>query len=105
MIFTKGLGKQLADKRIRVNAVAPQPVWTPLQVTGGQPPEKLPTFGQNTPLGRAGQAVRPASISGGKLFDGTGVRCCRRARWTLASSPLLFLTQADRSYSRSYMPL
>jgi NAD(P)-dependent dehydrogenase (short-subunit alcohol dehydrogenase family) len=61
MIFTKGLAKQLADKGIRVNAVAPGPVWTPLQVTGGQPPEKLPTFGQNTPLGRAGQ---PAELAG-----------------------------------------
>ena len=37
MIFTKGLAKQLAPKGIRVNAIAPGPVWTPLQVTGGQP--------------------------------------------------------------------
>jgi NAD(P)-dependent dehydrogenase (short-subunit alcohol dehydrogenase family) len=58
---TKGLAKQLAGKGIRVNAIAPGPVWTPLQVTGGQPATKLPTFGQNTPLGRAGQ---PAELAG-----------------------------------------
>ena len=62
MIFTKGLAKQLASKGIRVNAVAPGPVWTPLQVTGGQPTDKLPTFGQNTPLGRAGQPAELASL-------------------------------------------
>jgi NAD(P)-dependent dehydrogenase (short-subunit alcohol dehydrogenase family) len=62
MIFTKGLAKQLAEKGIRVNAVAPGPVWTPLQVTGGQPAEKIPKFGENTPLGRAGQPVELAGI-------------------------------------------
>src|SRR4030088_3425889 len=51
MIFTKGLAKQLAKQGIRVNAVAPGPFWTPLQVTGGQPPDKLPTFGEATPMG------------------------------------------------------
>jgi NAD(P)-dependent dehydrogenase (short-subunit alcohol dehydrogenase family) len=61
MIFTKGLAKQLAKKGIRVNAVAPGPFWTPLQVTGGQPEEKLPTFGEETPLGRPGQ---PAELAG-----------------------------------------
>lgn len=61
MIFTKGLAKQLASKGIRVNAVAPGPFWTPLQVTGGQPPDKLPTFGQDTPMGRPGQ---PAELAG-----------------------------------------
>jgi NAD(P)-dependent dehydrogenase (short-subunit alcohol dehydrogenase family) len=60
-IFTKGLAKQLAEKGIRVNAVAPGPVWTPLQVSGGQFQEKLPEFGQNTALGRAGQ---PAELAG-----------------------------------------
>ncbi|MDB5961181.1 MAG: hypothetical protein JWP59_2475, partial [Massilia sp.] len=61
MIFTKGLAKQLAKKGIRVNAVAPGPFWTPLQVTGGQPPDKLPEFGKETPLGRPGQ---PAELAG-----------------------------------------
>jgi len=56
-IFTKGLAKQLASKGIRVNAVAPGPVWTPLQVSGGQLTGKLKEFGQDTPMGRAGQPV------------------------------------------------
>lgn len=61
LIFTKGLAKQLGPKGIRVNAVAPGPVWTPLQVAGGQLPGKLGEFGQDTPLGRAGQ---PAELAG-----------------------------------------
>lgn len=58
--FTKSLAKMLADKGIRVNAVAPGPIWTPLQPSHGQPPEKLKEFGQNTPLGRPGQPVELA---------------------------------------------
>lgn len=58
--FTKAVGAQLAERGIRVNAVAPGPVWTVLQVTDGQPPEKIATFGQNTPLGRAGQPAEMA---------------------------------------------
>lgn len=58
--FTKGLGQVLAPKGIRVNAVAPGPFWTPLQVSDGQPKEKLTTFGQDTPLGRAGQPTECA---------------------------------------------
>ena len=58
--FTKGLGQQLAPKGIRVNAVAPGPIWTPLQVSDGQPKEALPEFGQSTPLGRAGQPTELA---------------------------------------------
>ncbi len=58
--FTKGLAQQLAPRGIRVNAVAPGPIWTPLQVSAGQPTEALPSFGQNTPLGRAGQPTELA---------------------------------------------
>ena len=58
--FSKGLAQELAPKGIRVNAVAPGPIWTPLQVSDGQPKEKLPKFGHDTPLGRAGQPVELA---------------------------------------------
>jgi NAD(P)-dependent dehydrogenase (short-subunit alcohol dehydrogenase family) len=58
--FTKGLAQQVGERGIRVNAVAPGPVWTVLQVSSGQPKDKLPVFGQNTPLGRAGQPVEMA---------------------------------------------
>lgn len=63
--FTHGLAKQLAPKGIRVNAVAPGPIWTPLQPSYGQPQEKLVKFGQNTPLGRAGQ---PAEVAPAFVF-------------------------------------
>ncbi len=58
--FTKALAKQVAPHGIRVNAIAPGPIWTPLQVSGGQPTSALPEFGKNTPLGRAGQ---PAELA------------------------------------------
>jgi NAD(P)-dependent dehydrogenase (short-subunit alcohol dehydrogenase family) len=58
--FTKGLAVQLAPRGIRVNGVAPGPIWTPLQVSDGQPKDKLPKFGHNVPLGRAGQPVELA---------------------------------------------
>jgi len=58
--FTKGLAQQLAPKGIRVNAVAPGPIWTPLQPTGGQPADAIPEFGHQTPLGRAGQPTELA---------------------------------------------
>ncbi len=60
--YTRALGKQLASKGIRVNSVAPGPVWTPLQICGGQPSDAIPTFGQQTPLKRAGQPAELASL-------------------------------------------
>jgi len=62
MNFTKSLAKQLGPKGIRVNGVAPGPIWTPLQVAGGSTMEKLEKFGGNTALGRPGQPVELASI-------------------------------------------
>jgi len=81
--FTKSLAKQLGPKGIRVNAVAPGPFWTPLQVSGGATPEKLQGFGGQTPLKRPGQpaeiaglyvaAADPAlSYSTGQIFGATG---------------------------------
>jgi NAD(P)-dependent dehydrogenase (short-subunit alcohol dehydrogenase family) len=58
--FTKSLAKQLAKKGIRVNAIAPGPYWTPLQVSGGQPQSTIEHFGSNSPIGRPGQPVELA---------------------------------------------
>jgi NAD(P)-dependent dehydrogenase (short-subunit alcohol dehydrogenase family) len=60
-IFVKGLSKQLVPKGIRVNGVAPGPVWTPLQPSGGQSEEKLVEFGKDTPFGRPGQPAELAA--------------------------------------------
>lgn len=62
MNYVKSLAKQLGPKGIRVNGVAPGPIWTPLQVSGGATQEKLKNFGGNTPLGRPGQPAELASI-------------------------------------------
>lgn len=84
-IFIKGLAKQLAKQGIRANAVAPGPIWTPLQPSGGQFPDKLPEFGADTPMGRPGQpaelaplyvllASEEASYSTGQVFGAVGGR-------------------------------
>jgi len=84
-IFTKALAKQLAKQGIRVNAVAPGPIWTPLQPSGGQLPDKLPNFGADTPMGRPGQPAELAALyvtlasnepsySTGQVFGAVGGR-------------------------------
>jgi NAD(P)-dependent dehydrogenase (short-subunit alcohol dehydrogenase family) len=62
MNYVKSLAKQLGPKGIRVNGVAPGPIWTPLQVSGGATQEKLKGFGGQTPLGRPGQPAELGSI-------------------------------------------
>jgi NAD(P)-dependent dehydrogenase (short-subunit alcohol dehydrogenase family) len=62
MNYVESLAKQLGPQGIRVNAVAPGPIWTPLQVSGGASMEKLEKFGGKTPLGRPGQPAELASI-------------------------------------------
>jgi len=68
--FTYSLAQNLADKGIRVNAVAPGPIWTPF-IPSSFPPDKVEKFGQNTPLGRAGQ---PEECAPAYVFLAAG--CC-----------------------------
>ena len=60
--FTVSLSSYFAEKGVRVNAVAPGPIWTPLQLDGGQVEGSLPEFGQGSPLGRPGQPVELAPV-------------------------------------------
>jgi NAD(P)-dependent dehydrogenase (short-subunit alcohol dehydrogenase family) len=64
LAFTKALAEDLADKGIRVNAVAPGPIWTPL-IPATMPEEKVESFGEDTPMGRAGQ---PAEVAPAFVF-------------------------------------
>lgn len=81
--FSKSMAKQLAEKGIRVNAVAPGPFWTPLQPSGGATMEKVKSFGSETPMGRPGQpaeiaptfvllAMGDSSYITGEMFGNTG---------------------------------
>ncbi|MFE9745300.1 SDR family oxidoreductase [Saccharothrix saharensis] len=59
--FTKGLAQNLVDRKVRVNSVAPGPVWTPL-IPATMPPEKVADFGEQSPMGRAGQPAELAPL-------------------------------------------
>lgn len=90
MNYVKSLAKQLGPKGIRVNAVAPGPIWTPLQVSGGATMDKLEKFGGQTPLGRPGQpaelgsiyvqlAAADASYANGQVYGSSEARGSREA--------------------------
>ena len=81
--FSSALAKNIAKKGIRVNAVAPGPVWTPLQSSGGQPQDSIETFGEKTPMGRPAQpaefgplyvflASQESSYVTGEVYGATG---------------------------------
>lgn len=63
--FSKALAAQVAPQGVRVNVVAPGPVWTPLQAAGGQPTEALAEFGAQSPIGRPAQ---PAELASSYVF-------------------------------------
>ena len=63
--FTRSLSENLIERGIRVNGVAPGPIWTPLNPFGGQPADKVPTFGEDSPMGRAGE---PNEVAPSFLF-------------------------------------
>ena len=63
--FTRSLSENLVGDGIRVNGVAPGPIWTPLNPCGGSPPDKVAHFGEDTPMGRAGQ---PNEVAPSFLF-------------------------------------
>ena len=91
MNFVKSLAKQLGPRGIRVNGVAPGPIWTPLQISGGASEGKVVTFGATSPLGRAGTTgragrhLRPVSRRRRQLHDGQHLWRGRRPRPALAS--------------------
>lgn len=60
--FSKALSKQVVEKGVRINVVAPGPVWTPLQTSGGQPQEAIVTFGSQVPMKRPGQPAECAPL-------------------------------------------
>lgn len=62
LAFTRALARQVAADGVRVNCVAPGPVWTPLQTSGGQPDAKIPEFGSETPMKRPGQPVEMSPL-------------------------------------------
>lgn len=63
--FTEVLATEMGEKGIRINAVAPGPIWTPLIPATGFPEDKVKQFGQDTPLGRPGQ---PAELTGAYVY-------------------------------------